>query len=70
MAVDGQKFKHDAKCTCPTCLGVNNAKLHIGDVRRFSDSVSRKGELLLTDICGPFPMSVEGYRYIISFTDV
>ena len=70
MAVDGQKFKHDGKCTCPTCLSVNNAKLHIGDVRKFADSVTRKGELLLTDICGPLPTSVEGYRYVISFTDV
>lgn len=43
MAVDGQKFKHDATCTCPTCLSVNHAKRHIGDVRKFSDAVSRKG---------------------------
>ena len=70
MAVDGAKFKHDRKCTCPTCLSVNNAKLHIGDVRKFADSVTRKGQLLYTDICGPFPKSVEGYRYVISFTDV
>ena len=70
MAVEGQKFKHNAKCTCPTCLSVNNAKVHIGDVRQFADSITQKGQLVLTDICGPFPASVEGYRYVISFTDV
>ncbi len=68
LAVDG-KFKHDAKCTCPTCLSINNAKLHIGDVRRFADSVTQKGQLIYSDISGPFPCSVEGYHYVISFTD-
>lgn len=70
MAVSGAPYKHDRKCTCPTCLSVNNAKRHIGDVREYADTVVRKGQLLYTDICGPFPPSVEGYRYVISFTDV
>ena len=70
MSVVGAQYKHDRKCTCPTCLAVNNAKVHIGDVREFADSVTRKGQLVYTDICGPFPASVEGYRYVISFTDV
>ena len=70
MAVSGAPFKHDRKCTCPTCLSVNNAKRHIGDVREYADTITRKGQLLYTDICGPFPPSVEGYRYVISFTDV
>jgi len=55
-------FKHDAKCSCPTCSIVNNAKLHIGDVRQFADQVYQKGQLVYTDICGPFPLSVDGYR--------
>ena len=70
MAVDGAKFKHDRKCTCPTCLSINNAKVHIGAVRKFADTVTRSGQLIYTDICGPFPLSVEGYRYVISFTGV
>ena len=70
MAVDGAKFKHDRKCTCPTCLSINNAKVHSGAVRKFADTVTRSGQLIYTDICGPFPLSVEGYRYVISFTDV
>lgn len=49
---------------------VNNQRLHIGEARKFADLISRKGELLLSDLCGPFPPSVEGYRYVISFTDV
>jgi hypothetical protein len=68
LDIDG-KFKHDAKCKCGTCLAIHNAKLHIGDVRKFDDLVTRKGQLLLSDISGPFPPSVEGYRYVISFTD-
>ena len=59
MAVDG-KYTHDRKCTCPTCLSVNNAKVHIGDVRKFGDTVTQRGELIYTDVCGLFPTSVEG----------
>ena len=65
----GGEFKHDAKCKCTTCLMMNNSKLHIGDTREFADEISRKGELLYSDLCGPFPPSIEGYRYVISFTD-
>lgn len=64
------KYKHDNLCKCATCLINNNAKLHIGDSRKFSDHVTQRGELIYTDLCGPFPLSVEGYRYVISFTDV
>ena len=28
LSVSG-KFKHDVKCTCPTCLQINNARVHI-----------------------------------------
>ena len=54
LAVDG-KYKHDAKCKCSTCLTINNAKLHIGDVRKFDDPVTRKDQLIYSDISGPFP---------------
>lgn len=66
----GSKYSHDRKCTCPTCMSVNNRKKHIGDIRKYDDNVTKKGQLIYTDICGPFPTSVEGYRYVISFTDV
>ena len=68
MAVRG-KYTHDRKCTCPTCMAVNNAKLHVGEVRKFGDTVTQRGELILSDLCGPFPASVEGHKYVISFTD-
>ena len=68
LSVQGD-MKHDAKCRCSTCSIVNNAKLHIGDTRQFADQVIQKGQLIYTDICGPFPLSVDGYRYVISFTD-
>ena len=70
MEIDGQRFKHNARCTCPTCSSMHNAKLHIGDTRKFADSVTQKGQLVYTDVCGPFPASVEGFKYVISFTDV
>jgi hypothetical protein len=70
MAVSGAPYKHDRTCTCPTCLSINNAKRHSGDVRQYADTISRKGQLLYTDICSLFPPSVEGYRYVISFTNV
>ena len=66
---DNGKFKHDAKCTCPTCLQINNARVHIGEVRKFADQVTQRGQLIYSDLCGPFPTSVDGYRYVISFTD-
>jgi hypothetical protein len=66
----GAKYSHDRKCTCPTCMAINNRKQHIGDIRKYDDNITKKGQLIYTDICGPFPTSVEGYRYVISFTDV
>jgi len=47
----------------------HNAKLHIGDVRQFDDAIFRKGQLVLCDVCGPFPKSVDGYTYVLSFVD-
>jgi len=66
----GGKFKLDRTCRCETCKMTNNRKLHIGELRKHDDDVTRKGQLIYSDICGPFPTSVEGYRYCISFTDV
>ena len=68
MDVHG-KFKHDRKCQCEACLMTNNQKLHIGELRKHDDNITRKGQLVYSDICGPYPTSVEGYRYCISFTD-
>jgi hypothetical protein len=69
LAVQG-KYTHDARCKCTVCMSMNNAKLHIGDTRKYADPVTRKGELLYSDLLGPYPESVEGYQYVISFTDV
>jgi len=60
---------HNASCKCSTCLMNHNAKLHIGDVRQFDDAIFRKGQLVLCDVCGPFPKSVDGYTYVLSFVD-
>ncbi len=65
----GGEFKHSAKCKCTTCLILNNSNIHIGDVRKFTDEVSRNEELFYSDLSGPFPPSIEGYQYVISFTD-
>jgi hypothetical protein len=35
-----------------------------------SMTLLKLGNKVVTDIYGPFPDSVEGYRYVISFTDV
>jgi len=65
----GGKHKHDKKCKCANCLSINNAKVHIGDTRRFADDITQRGELVHTDLAGPYPADVHGYRYVISFTD-
>ena len=68
--VTGGKHTHNASCKCTTCSAVQNEKVHIGDTRLFSDTVTQVGQCLVTDTCGPFPASIEGYRYAVSFTDV
>ena len=68
MHVQG-KFSHDASCTCTTCQQTHNAKMHIGEARQFDDSITQKGQLITSDILGPFPTSVDGFNYVISFTD-
>jgi len=64
------KYKHDKRCKCPTCIQTNSDKVHIGNVRKYVDDVTQIGQQVVTDLCGPFADSVEGYRYVISFTDV
>ena len=41
----------------------------MGKFREFADTVSRKGELITSDVVGPFPPTPEGHRYAISFVD-
>ena len=54
MAVRG-KYAHNRNRTCPTCMAVNNATpVHIGEVRKFGDTAPRRGELILSDLCGHF----------------
>lgn len=60
---------HDSKCSCEACLKTNNVSHGISSSRQFSDCTSRKGQIITTDCLGPFPRSVEGYQYAISFTD-
>ena len=74
MAVRG-KYAHNRNRTCPTCMAVNNATLvHIGEVREFGDTAPRRGELILSDLCGQFPALVEDHiynflhRYLFSFS--
>ena len=74
MAVRG-KYAHNRNRTCPTCMAVNNATLvHIGEVRKFGDTAPRRGELILSDLCGQFPALVEDHtynflhRYLLSFS--
>ena len=68
MNITGQGA-HSAKCRCDSCAKTNNVSRSIPKVRDFSTNVSQKGELITTDILGPFPPSPEGYKYAISFVD-
>ena len=60
---------HNAKCKCEHCLMCNNVKRSIPNIRSINPEISRKGQLLTTDLMGPFPPSPEGHRYVIAFTD-
>jgi len=68
MNVTG-KTTHNAQCTCETCMKTNNISASITSTRVFADTVARRGQVITTDVLGPFPTSIEGYRYAISFTD-
>ena len=60
---------HNAKCTCEVCLSTNNVKNHISDTRQFQSEVSQKGQILTSDVIGPYPTSPEGHRYAVSYID-
>ena len=73
-AVEGMKVKGNPKvcargCGCEVCRMSEKRRRHIPGQRQFQDPVCRPGELVYSDVCGPFPPSVQGYRYAISFTD-
>lgn len=60
---------HNAKCKCTVCLATNNVKHHIPDVRQFVTDISQKGQLVTSDVMGPYPTSPEGHRYAVSYID-
>ena len=67
--VAGKRDKHERGCKCPTCVAVNNERVHIGDVRRFEYPYTQVGQLVVSDLCGPFPESIDGYCYTCTFID-
>jgi hypothetical protein len=67
--VRGGKWKHDRHCKCPTCLAINNDRLHIGATRQYAEYITQCGQRVISDVAGPFPESVEGWRYVVSYTD-
>jgi hypothetical protein len=60
---------HNANCMCEVCLKCNNIRRSVATAREFEDEISRKGELITSDLMGPFPPTPEGHRYAISFVD-
>ena len=52
---------------CDVCLTAN-AK-HLPHPRLTSLQVSECGEVVSSDLCGPFPESSEHYRYVVGFLD-
>jgi len=60
---------HNSACICETCLLANNVTRSVKPQRTHHSDISRKGQLLTADIVGPFPITPEGHRYAISFTD-
>ena len=63
-------FKQQKGCECKTFRVLNNAKRHVPRDHRHADEVRRPGQLVYSDLAGPFPRSIEGYRYAISLTDI
>jgi transposase InsO family protein len=60
---------HNAKCPCHMCMMNNNVSRSVQKARTMPSTVSRKGQLITSDVLGPFPPSPEGHRYAISYTD-
>ena len=70
LDVKGSQFSsHNNKCKCEVCMKTNNVHRSVGKFREFADQVSRPGELITSDVIGPFPPTSEGHRYAISFVD-
>jgi hypothetical protein len=63
------KAPHNAKCDCNICMMSNNVSRSVPSTRVMPPTVSRKGQLITSDVLGPFPPSPEGHRYAISYTD-
>ena len=63
------KQPHNAKCKCETCMMTSNVHRVIHDARTYTDNVSAKGELVTSDVIGPFPPTPEGHRYAVSYID-
>jgi len=55
--VEGRKWKHDRHCKCSTCVAINNDRVHVSDTRKFADTATHVGQVVVADVCGPFPES-------------
>ena len=59
----------DKPCGCRVCKMMNNSKHPMRKHRQWEDEVTRVGEAVYCDLIGPFPPSINGFRYCCSFTD-
>jgi hypothetical protein len=60
---------HSGHCKCPSCMKTNKISRAVPKQRDFATTINQKGELISSDIVGPFPPSPEGHKYAISFVD-
>ena len=60
LAVEGRKWKHNRHCKCSACVAISNSRVHVGDTRKSADTATHVGQVVVADVCGPFPDSVEG----------
>ena len=61
-----RRYQHDS-ATCNGCRAGKARKKAFP--RRTSNPYTYFGEKLSSDLCGPFPKSVEGYRYLLNVVD-
>ena len=63
-----KKLPHQSEKYCSICL---RGKFIKRNRRLFQDrlKVRRAGEVWHSDLCGPFPASAKGYKYMCTFTD-
>ena len=59
----------DKPCSCRVCRMMNNSRHPMRSKRQVADPVTRIGEAVYCDLIGPFPPSINGYRYCCSFVD-